>query len=207
MEPELQQLESRLRDLRPAELDEALLDRLARAADESLQGVDAMHRPVEASAARLQPAEMSESLMARLEGVVKDVPFPVDEKVVLFPRGSAGKTGKSEKRRPWMAAAAAVALAGGLAALMVSPKDDQPKMTSAPAPVSEINPAAFVPASFDSGVSDTNDLGVMWSENRKPVRVVRVTYMDTVTFVNEKGDRLQRDIPRVEYLVVPEQID
>lgn len=207
MESELQELESRLQDLRPADLDEALLDRLVMAASGSLEDVEPAHRTVEAATARLEPAAMSESLTARLEEVVKDVPFPVDEKVLLFPRGSAEGRNSKRKRRPWLASAAAVALAGGLAALMVSPKDDVSKKVADSRSSSQIDPSAFVPASFNSGVSDADDLGVMWSGDRKPMRVVRVVYMDTVTYENREGDRLQREVPRVEYLVVPEKID
>lgn len=208
MESDFQELESRLRDLRPADLDGALLDRLVQAADDSLQTTDAAHRPVEAAASRLEPSALNESLLSRLGKVVENVPFPVDEKVVLFPRGSAAQTEGGKSRRSWLAAAAAVALAGGLAALMISPeKDGSGTQVAKTIPARQIDPGAFVPASFNSGVSDTDDLGVMWSDNRKPMRVVRVTYMDTVTFVNEKGDRLQREVPRVEYLMVPEKID
>ncbi|MGB6223345.1 hypothetical protein [Haloferula sp.] len=207
MESELQELEAQLQGIRPAALDDALLDRLTGAVAGTLQQVDGGLRSVEAAATRVEPAALSSDLTARLEKVVQGVPFPVDEKVVLFPRGVAPvESGEVKKISPkWWAAAAAVALAGGLSALMVSPpKETSKKIVAAPA---QINSGAFVPAGFNSGVSGTDDLGVMWTDQQKPVRVVRVVYKDVLRLLNNKGEEVEVEVPRVEYLMVPEKID
>lgn len=207
MESELQELEAQLQGIRPAALDDALLDRLTGAVTGSLQEMDGGLRSVEAAATRVEPVALSADLTARLEKVVQGVPFPVDEKVVMFPRGVASAENNESKKvsRKWWAAAAAVALAGGLSALMVSPpKEASKEVVAAP---SQINPGAFVPAGFDRGVSGTDDLGVMWTDQRKPVRVVRVVYKDVLRLLNKKGEEVEVEVPRVEYLMVPEKID
>ena len=70
-----------------------------------------------------------------------------------------------------------------------------------------MNSGAFVPAAFNSGVSGTNDLGVMWTNEQKPVRVVRVIYKDVLRLLNEKGEEVEVEVERMEYLMVPEKID
>lgn len=206
MDTALQKLEAQLQDLRPASLNDALLDRLTRAVASNLQQTDTALRPIEAATSKLKPATLNDALTERLAEVVEVVPFPVDEKVVLFPGGSAAMEEK-KPRFKWWAAAAAVALAGGLSALMVSPPKDAPKLAKNNPISSRVNSGAFVPASFGSGVSGTDDLGVMWSGDRRPMRVVRVVYKDVVTFLNEKGEEVSVEVPRVEYLMVPEKID
>ncbi|MFC7337017.1 hypothetical protein ACFQY0_07505 [Haloferula chungangensis] len=207
MESDLQELEAQLQDMRPAALNDALLDRFTGAVAGTLQETEMACRPVEAATSKLQPAGLSDELTERLAGVVNQVPFPVDEKVVLFPGGSAVVEEKKAPRTKWWAAAAAVALAGGLSALMVSPPQEESKVVNHRAAPSKVTSGAFVPASFDRGVSGTDDLGVMWSDDRKPMRVVRVVYKDVVNFLNEKGEEVSVEVPRVEYLMVPERID
>ncbi len=90
---------------------------------------------------------------------------------------------------------------------MVSPPKDADKVVKGSSVSSSVNSGAFVPATFNSGVSNTDDLGVMWSDDRKPMRVVRVVYKDVVRFLNEKGEEVAVEVPRVEYLMVPEEID
>jgi hypothetical protein len=207
MESDLQQLEAQLQGLRPAVLNDALLNRLTGAVAGTLNATDTALRPVEAATSRLQPASLSDALVERLAEVVEKVPFPVDEKVVLFPGSSAAMEEGKRPRFKWWAAAAAVALAGGLSALMVSPPKGEAKVAKNNPISSRVNSGAFVAASFGSGVSGTDDLGVMWSGDQKPMRVVRVIYKDVVTFLNEKGEEVSVEVPRVEYLMVPEEID
>ena len=74
-------------------------------------------------------------------------------------------------------------------------------------PLKAAERGAFVPASFNSGVRNTSDLGVVWAEWDRPMRVVKVTYTDQVTLLNEQGEEAVFQVPRVEYLVVPENVD
>ena len=206
MESDLQKLEAQLQEICPAGLDNALLDRLCGAVAGTLEVADTELRPVEATTSRLQPRALSDSLTDRLAEVVEQVPFPVDEKVVLFPRGSTAVGEKKSSRPKWWAAAAAVALAGGLTALMVSPPKDAAKVANVGSVPARVNSGTFVPAAFNSGVSGTNDLGVMWTNEQKPVRVVRVIYKDVLRLLNDKGEEVEVEVERMEYLMVPENI-
>jgi hypothetical protein len=207
MDSDLQEFEAQLKGLRPAALDDVLLDRLTAAISGTQELTDVGLRPVEAASSKLVPAGLSDSLTERLAGVVDQVPFPVDEKVVLFPKGSAAVEKKGNARPKWWAAAAAVALAGGLSALMVSPPKEDSKVVRGDSAFSQAQSGKFVPAAFNSGVSGTDDLGVMWTGERKPVRVVRVVYKDVLRLLNEKGEEVEVEVPRVEYLMVPEKIE
>ena len=67
-------------------------------------------------------------------------------------------------------------------------------------------PSGFVPASYGNNVQTASDEGVVWKENR-PHRMVRVVYKEHGSFTNDKGERVEAEIPRVEYILVPEKID
>ena len=47
----------------------------------------------------------------------------------------------------------------------------------------------------------------MWTNDGKPVRMVRVIYMDKAKYRNPQGEIIEVERPRVEYLMVPEKID
>jgi len=215
MKEDIEKLQAELQNLQPAALDPALLDRFEMAIKDELGDLHpelkVTERLLEGQKAAGLPAEFADELVAS----VRNTPFPLDQKVVLFPGESNGlSTRKPRKpRKSWMAAAACVALAGGLAAMFVNPKDGGPSMVSSegdgPAVVTRdaADRGAFVPASFNSGVSDTSDLGVVWPERSRPMRVVQVVYRDQVKLFNEQGEEVVVEIPRVEYLMVPEKID
>lgn len=205
MDTEFQELESQLKAMAPTGLNEDLLARLGAAMCGDAQTTAAELRPLESSMSKLEPATVPARLGEQLEGELVRVPFPVDEKVVLFPRGSKAESRSKKVSKSWLGIAAAVAIAGALSAMLISPKKESSEMVFKGAPL--IESGAFVPAAYDSGVSDTADLGVLWSSDQKPMRVVRVVYVDRVDFVNDKGEKMTMEVPRVEYLVVPQKID
>lgn len=215
MEQEIQKLEAELAALRPAALDGNLSDRLARAMEGRLTGLDPEQQHLERRLAVLEPARLKGATMAALLARVERLPFPGEsgaQKVVPFPRAERSGGEVRRRRRPW-AAAAAVALAGGLSAFFLTPGgEDSPSLAASPGVGNRggtptADPAAFSPASFESGVSQTHDLGRMWSGGERAMRVVKVTYKDRVVWLNENGEEVVTEVPRVEYLVVPEQVD
>lgn len=167
-------------------------------------------RGVEDRLAAMEPSWVSNPVAASMLATVSKVPFPVDDKVVLFPVGTK-PAGKTESRRPWMAAAAAVAVAGAFTAMMVDPAT--PSSNSGGGAVAgkqtapAVAPRGFVPASVGSGVEEARDEGVMWTPDGEAMRMVKVIYMDKVKFLNERGEVIEVERPRVEYLMVPEKID
>lgn len=212
MNDEIQKLQADLEGLQPAALDPALLDRLEMAVQGELEQLDPHLKTTESLLAAQQAAKIPAELAERLGEVTRKTAFPVGEKVVLFPGESAAKPSRNSKGG-WFAAAACVALAGALAAFFVNPSQQdelagsgsisQADGVSSPA----MERGDFVPASFDSGVSDASDLGVVWAAPDRPVRVVKVVYIDKVKLLNEEGEEIVATTPRVEYLVVPENVD
>lgn len=211
MDSEFQDLEDALKGMRPATPDAACLDRLLAAVEGRLQNPELSISGIESKLATLQPAVLSPELSARMLETLSRVPFPVDEKVVLFPGAQKPAAKPEQSRRPWYAAAAAVAVAGAFSALMVGgPKtpqaksgnfaDNRPVITNA-------DSRNFVPASMGSGLQDATDQGVTWTKDGKPMRVVRVVFKDKVKLTNPRGEIVEVERPRVQYFLVPEKID
>lgn len=206
-------LEAALRDLQAATLDDALLQRLEAAADGTLAQLSHEEIRFEESLRQTSPARLSPDFLATLEAIVHEVPFAVNEKIVLFPKGNQAPAVRT--RRPMWAAAAAVALIGGLTALMVptgtAPRGIASQAPAAPAVSSSVASSAaegnFVPASFNRGISEVHDEGVVWKSNSQPHSVVRVVYKDLITAKDKNGRTVQVEQPRVEYMLVPAKAD
>jgi hypothetical protein len=212
------ELEQALRGLSPLTLEEDFLSHLEAAAEGTLTTLTTADLRFEESLrATYKPQALDTDFMSRLEGVVSDIAFPVDEKIVLFPKTAplAKPAKPASRQRPMWAAAAAVAFIGAATALFlpdqkaaVSPvvSNDPPKQSAPVAAVSNPN-SHFVPAGFNRGLGDATDEGVLWHDPSKPHRVVRVTYLDRVTFKNAEGKTVEAVQPRTEYILVPEKMD
>lgn len=208
MDSEFQDIEDTLKGLRPAPLAPASMDRLLAAVQGRGQAADPALASVERTLGSMTPLAVPSAAADGMLATVSAVPFPVDEKVVLFP-GSSKPAGKTASRRPWYAAAAAVAVAGAFSALMV----EQPRakggasLARTESGIPTRQPTGFVPASVGSGLEEAKDEGVMWTPDGMPVRMVRVIYMDKAKYRNPQGEIIEVERPRVEYLMVPEKID
>jgi hypothetical protein len=205
MDPEFHDIEDTLKGLRPLTPDAACMDRLLAAVEGRLQQGDAPQAGLERSLSGMRPLAMPTDVAERMLETVSRVPFPVDEKVVLFP-GAAKPLPKESPRLPWYAAAAAVAVAGAFSAFMIGGGDAPPRV---PLAGQGASPAVegFVPASVGTGLDGASDEGVRWTADGKPVRMVRVIYKDRVKYRNAEGGIIEVERPRVEYLMVPEKID
>lgn len=202
-------LEAQLRELQATALDDALLLRLEAAAEGTLTQLGHEEIRFEAFLRKSPPARLSPDFLARLEAVVHEVPFAMNDKIVLFPK--ANNATHSHRKRPLWGAAAAVALIGAATALLV-PAGKAPEQVarqsipqSAPVspPASHMANNNFVPASFNRGVSEVHDEGVVWKSNNQPHSLVRVTYKDKITLKDKEGRTFQVEQPRVEYMLVP----
>lgn len=206
-------LEQDLRDLRAATLDDALLQRLESAADGTLEQLTREEIRFEEFLRAKSPARLAPDFMAELEAAVSGVPFPINDKIVLFPKAAPAPA--TRRSRPMWSAAAAVALIGAATALLMpggKPAGnlaDQTPKTSPPA-ISTPGPATaagnLVPASFDRGLSEVHDEGVVYKENR-PHSVVRVVYTDRVTLKHPDGRTYQVEQPKEKYVLVPARTD
>jgi hypothetical protein len=214
MDEDFQELEATLKGMRPVSPDAACMDRLLAAVERRMPAAD---RGIERELGKLSPSALAGGVQERLLETVARVPFPVDEKVVLFP----GKTKPVEKvhtRRPWLAAAAAVAVLGAFSALMMGPQrgsNSRPVAENDGPLYGPVRPGASAGTveaglgtpSFNSKVRDAEDEGVTWTQDGKPMRRVKVIYMDKVKYAGEDGKIVEMERPRVEWILVPEKID
>ena len=198
-------LEVQLRELQASALDEALLSRLEAAADGTLTALSHEEIRFEAVLRKTSPAGLSADFLAQLEAIVHEVPFAVNEKIVLFPKANTAV--HARRQRPLWGAAAAVALIGATTALLMPAGKTSDKLvsqvTQVSSPVARPANGNFVPASFNRGVSEVHDEGVVWKSNNQPHSLVRVVYKDMITVRDKQGRTFQVEQPRVEYMLVP----
>ncbi len=198
-------LEADLRELQAAALDDALLLRLEAAAEGTLTHLSHEEIRFEAFLRGISPARPSADFLARLEAIVHEVPFPVNEKIVLFPKANSAV--HTRRKPPLWGAAAAVALIGAATALLMpvgkAPDKIARQSTPVSRPVTNAASGNFVPAAFNRGVSEVHDEGVVWKSNNQPHSLVRVVYMDKITLTDKTGRTFQVEQPRVEYMLVP----
>ena len=215
MSDDFQELEAALGGLRPVALDRMLLARLADATAGPLTSLNPAEASFENSLRQIQPAALTPALMAALEATLTRGAAPAAPAIVPFPQSAAHHP--RHAHRPMLAAAAAVALLGAAAALFL-PGKGSPHMAATPAsrpaptqpfttPPPSPNSQNFVPAAFNTGLSQASDVGVIWQTKNQPQRVVKVVYWDRVTLVNPDGRKIECEVPRIEYILDPEKID
>ena len=218
MSDDLQALEATLAGLRPAALDGRLLARLGDSINDALTILTPAAAQFGSSLRQSRPASLAPAFMATLEATLTRSAATAATTIVAFPQPLPTPAAHSRHgHRPMLAAAAAVALLGAAAALFL-PGKSTPRSASTPAsdppptaaftttPVSPNN-QNFVPAAFNTGLSQVSDEGVLWQSKNQPQRVVKVVYWDRVTLVNPEGKKIECEVPRIEYLLVPEKID
>lgn len=206
--------EQKLANLQPNKLDEDFMSRLLASTDDSQTELTDAERQFETSLRKFSPPKLSSSFDSKLIGILNDTPFHVDEKIVLFHKSTSRASATPSKfRRFNIAAAAAVALLGSLAA-WITPAPNSDTVEIAPArviqntsPLTTSAPSSFAPAGFNRSLNGTRDEGVIWNPSNRPHRVMRFTYTERVTMKNEKGELIQVERPRVEYVVIPEKLD
>lgn len=218
--------EQELLALNPCALDQTFLSRLTACAEETYAGLSDEETAFESELRAIRPRDVQASFLETLHSSIADVPFAVDEKIVLFNKSnqssrSAAKTGgRSNIFRFNIAAAAAVALLGSLAALMMpgNANLDAPSASTStenetiPAFVSPTPPniapvTNIAPAGYNRTLVGTSDEGVIWQSDTKPFRVLRHTFNDSFTTEGEHGESIQKEQPHVEYSLIPEKVD
>jgi hypothetical protein len=203
-------LDAALNELRATPLEADLLQRLEAAADGTLTQPSREEICFEETLRRIAPAGLTADFMARLQAVTHEVPFPVNEKIVLFPKASHSPP--AQRKNPRWAAAAAVALIGGMTALMIpsgsfsktlaQQKQDKSSQTN-----NLISAKNFVPTAFNRGISEVHHEGIVWSSDNHPHNVVKIVYKDLVTLEDENGRTIQVEQPLIKYLSVPAKTD
>jgi hypothetical protein len=209
MPDDLATLEAELGHMCPAALDEELLQRLEACAEGIMEKLESNEIRFEGTLRASRPAALDADFLARLEAVVHEVPFAVDEKIVLFPKAAAAQPSKP---KPVWSAAAAVAAIGAISAFFI-PAGKAPDAVAKQAATAktESRLAApfpdFAPASYNRGVSEVRDEGVVWESWNQPLTRVRVVYRDQITLKDALGRTIVVEQPRVEYMMVPARTD
>lgn len=213
-------LEQELRNLKPSGIESDFLKRLVSCAEGTDAEFTSEDREFEAGIRSHIPAGLPAQDQEALLGKIGDAPFHVDEKIVLFNKSNpnSGKKQRPSIIRFNFAAAAAVALLGTIAALMLPGTGNEgsggekiagneEQIIEKPAQISPGVASSFSPVSLNRNLSETRDEGVIWRDQTQPHRVMRMTYMDRVTLSNDKGETIEVSQPKVEYVVMPEKID
>jgi len=208
--------EQELSNLNPAGLEEDFLARLTACADGTHANLSDDEVAFEIRLLTLRPRAIPSALQNSLLFKLGDTPFAVDEKIVLFSMPSRGTGATGNKKSAYrfnVAAAAAVALLGSFAALMVPAETGKELSAQAgdgrespSAPIIPV-PSLVAPAGFNRNISETRDEGVIWRGKNQPHRVLRLTYTDQVTAKDAAGNPVVKAQPRVEYVIIPEKID
>lgn len=209
MTPDEPSLEAELGDLHPAALDAALLSRLEAAAEDGLTELTHDELRFEELLRGSSPAALSPDFLAALEATVRDVAFPVNEKILLFPKGNV--IPREARKRPMWAAAAAVAVIGAATALLMPVSKPTGELANAvrklPEPIANAAADNLIPAGFNRGVSNVSDEGVVWKNETQAHSLMRVEYVDKITLKDKNGRTFHVEQPRVRYMLVPEKTD
>lgn len=201
-------LDGELRTLHGASLDDAFLARLEGSAAGTWTALTREELQFESLLRQKAPAPLDAVFLTRLETTTRDIHFTVNEKIVLFPKEGAAAV-SSRKYSAW-AAAAAVALIGAASALMLPSKSHSKTVlqNKSQAPTnSPANPENFVPASFNRGLSEVHDEGIVWNEDRQPQRLLRFVYTEKMTYKDANGRTVEVEQPKAHYTLMPEKTD
>lgn len=211
--------EQELQGLSPCGLDKAFLSRLAACAGETFTTLSDEEIELEGMLRSIRPRTIRSGLKEDLRATIGDAPFSVDGTIVLFNKSNQASPASSKPRtisnifRFNIAAAAAVALLGSIAALMVpnNAATADPVVSAAPdieriVPLAPV-PSNFAPAGNNRTLSETIDEGVIWKNETQPLRVLRHTFSDRFTTEGENGETIQEDQPHTEYSLIPEKVD
>lgn len=208
--------EQELSNLNPSGLDEAFLVRLTACAEGNHSVLSEDEVAFEMTLRALRPRTIPSALQLSLLDALGDAPFSVDEKIVLFNKPSSGAFTNGSKKTPFrfdIAAAAAVALLGSIAAFMVPAETQKGYNAVTVDPAESITipfttaPSNVSPAGFNRNLSETRDEGVIWRGKNQPHRVTRMTYMEKAIVIDAAGNPVSVDRPRFEYVIIPEKID
>lgn len=180
--------------------------------------MDSELKRIEDELSRLSPGALPEGLIARMEAAMEGwedgapLASEVADKVVPFPTQDEqlGATGRA--RPNFWAAAAGVALLGAAVGIFLTapPQDESAEQQSTSA--SYLSGAAvenieFSPEDAKRTIVGATDRDLIIPNGAKPLRVLRLKYVDRYVFSSPGGQELHFDIPAVNYRVVPVPTD
>ncbi len=207
---DLKEIESLLAGLNPRPVPESLVGETLAQMEEGSLGT------LEGHLQGIAPATLSEDVLGRMASAMDrwHEHVPEEEKVVSFDKGKA----RHPKRKSggMLAAAAAVAMLGAISALVLpqySGHQDQgtvQSFTTSPPIVSSENvqPASaqslrVIPGSLSQKIVNARHEGIVMSRDQRPLRCIRVEYMEKVKVRDENGNIKEVERPRVDRMLIP----
>ena len=181
---------------------------------------------IEAELERIAPGSMPEGLIGRMEAAMEgwqEAPEQdAAEKVVPFPLAeeeSDVEESRGDGRGLW-AAAASMALLGGVAAMIMtsdpSPlkvaEQDPGENSTGDSSVILVDPEALqtielAPKTAKRTILDSTDRAVIIPNGSKPMRLMRVDLVDRVVFLSPDGEEVHLEVPSVNYQLIPVPTD
>lgn len=238
LDQELLDLESQLASLVPSAMPGELVARVESAIDHSLIDAavemnDAELGDLETHLGQLAPAGLSGDVLSRMVRAMDRWHefVPVEEKVVPFgaskqPSADQEQTKQKSANYSMYAAAAAVALLGAVAALVmpqlnqtntvaIAGENTQPSQdVSSSDDLGNIHAvdvknaprdAWLVPDSLSHKVTNTRDTGILMTRDNVPHRSIRIDYTDQIKVLDEDGREIEITRPGVQYVLIPVQ--
>lgn len=236
---DMKDTEQQLIELQPQPLGDALFLRLeqamTKAHDESSVEQEMDLAELEGILGELSPSGFGEDFLVRLDSAMQDWQEEGEKEAKIVPfhqeEGSLHKTVASEGQSNntfWrFASIAAVALFGGVAALMMTQPSAAPTSSLAQLPSKTFSQPSLSSASLQNKVNSTVNVasnspqikltesmanrniigvsseGVRNNQNNQPCRCLRVEYIDVVELINSEGKRMKIEEPKVEFLYIP----
>ncbi len=228
-------MESRLIEMQPAPLHGDLLDRLDRAMiqayKEGESSKDLSLEDLELTLKHLAPSGLGEGFLSRMDSAMQDWQEEGEREAKIVPFSAEEKEAQPEKqgRLFWrFASVAAVALFGGVVALVMTGEDTAvlPSVAQYPASntsdplISSTNlqqhssllqrsgsspthPIQLTKSTANRNIIGVSSEGVRKNHADEPCRCIRVEYIDIIELLNSEGKRIKIEEPKVEYLYIP----
>jgi hypothetical protein len=167
---------------------------------------------------QLSPSSLPEGLISRMEAAMESwecetsqVADEVD-KVVPFPNQEEAVAPEPRRRSSIWAAAASVALLGGVAAMIFTANpaeksNETVETSSSVVNPSSVRPVEFAPEAAKRTIVDASEPNVIIPNGARPMRLMRFDYVDRIIFRNEAGEEVHLEVPGTNYRLVPAPTD
>jgi len=203
MENENPFMEADLQAFAPCKIDDAFLTRIESCVVGTWVELTDEEAAFENQLRTISPARFDNAQLDALEAACLDTTPSQPSVIIAMPDPKSLWTSRS-----WLAAAAIIALLGAVTALLLPPSIEKPPVTanngSASTPKLPLN--NFTPASYNRNLNEARSQGVIWRDS-EPQRIIRVVYTERVTLNNSKGETVEVERPRIEYILLPAKVD
>lgn len=178
---------------------------------------------IEAELERMSAGGMPEGMISRMEAAMEcwqEVAEEETEKVVPFPQVEESDHGETRSGKSLWAAAASVALLGGVAAMVLT-ADPNPlevvdnagtESVAGDSSATIVNPESvrtieLAPKTAKRTILDASDRDVIIPNGSRPMRLMRVDLVDRVVFLSPSGEEVHLEVPSVNYQLIPVPTD